>query len=95
MPETVAPPVAKLSLDATRKAATVSASPLALHSLQPRYIGKLEAEGVIQRQGGRFHARQERVAYLRYLRPRAEQSPRRRGRGCSRRGQTEHAAGCA
>ena len=32
------------------------------------YIGKLEAEGVIQRQGGGFPLDQNRVAYLRYLR---------------------------
>ena len=40
------------------------------------YIGKLEAEGVIQRQGGGFPLDQSRVAYLRYLRRERQQSPR-------------------
>ena len=33
-----------------------------------QYIGKLEADGVIQRQGDGFLLDQSRVAYLRYLR---------------------------
>jgi hypothetical protein len=41
--------------------------------LQP-YIGKLEAEGVIQRPGGGFLLDQNRVAYLRYLRRERRQS---------------------
>jgi len=41
--------------------------------LQP-YIGKLEAEGVIQRPGGGFLLDQNRVAYLRYLRRESRQS---------------------
>jgi hypothetical protein len=58
-------------------AATVSASALALHSIAPRtYIGKLEADGVIQRQGDGFPLDQSRVAYLRYLRRERRQSPR-------------------
>jgi hypothetical protein len=73
MPETVAVdrlPVAK-------GAATVSASALALHLDCTRtYIGKLEAEGVVQRQGDGFLLDQSRVAYLRYLRHERRQSPR-------------------
>src|SRR5215475_4158098 len=71
MPQTIAvdrPPVA-------RGAATVSASALALH-LDCRYIGKLEPEGVIQRQGDGFPLDQSRVAYLRYLRREHQRSPR-------------------
>jgi hypothetical protein len=40
------------------------------------YIGKLEAEGVVQRQGDGFPLDQSRVAYLRYLRRERQQSPR-------------------
>ena len=72
MPETVTndPTVAKV-------AATVSASALALHlDCSRTYIGKLEAEGVIQRQGDGFPLDQSRVAYLRYLRRERQQSPR-------------------
>jgi hypothetical protein len=57
--------------------ATVSASTLALHlDCRRNYIGKLEAEGVIQRQGDGFSLDQSRVAYLRYLRRERQQSPR-------------------
>jgi hypothetical protein len=53
----------------SRKPATVSASALALHlDCSRTYIGKLDAEGVIQRQGDGFPLDQSRVAYLRYLR---------------------------
>ena len=73
MPETVTddhPPAA-------HGAATVSASALAQHLDCTRtYIGKLEAEGVIQRQGNGFPLDQSRVAYLRYLRRERRQSPR-------------------
>jgi hypothetical protein len=73
MPETVTvegPPVAK-------GAVTISASALALHlDCSRAYIGKLEAEGVIQRHGGGFPLDQSRVAYLRYLRRERRQSPR-------------------
>ena len=73
MPETVTvdgPPVAN-------EAATVSASALALHlDCSRAYIGKLEAEGVIQRQGDGFPLDQSRVAYLRYLRREHQRSPR-------------------
>ena len=59
------------------KPATVSASALALHlDCSRTYIGKLEAEGVIQRQGDGFPLDQSRVAYLRYLRRERQQSPR-------------------
>jgi phage terminase Nu1 subunit (DNA packaging protein) len=56
---------------------TVSASALALHLDCSRpYVGKLEAEGVVQRQVGGFPLDQSRVAYLRYLRRERQQSPR-------------------
>ena len=58
---------------------TVSASALALHlDCSRTYVGKLEAEGVIQRQGDGFPLDQSRVAYLRYLRRERRQSPRGR-----------------
>ena len=61
----------------SRKAATVSASALALHlGCSRAYIGKLEAEGVIERQGDGFPLDQSRVGYLRYLRRERRQSPR-------------------
>jgi hypothetical protein len=73
MPETDAvdrPPVATGS-------ATVSASALAVHlDCSRAYIGKLEAEGVVQRQDDGFRLDQSRVAYLRYLRRERKQSPR-------------------
>jgi hypothetical protein len=73
MPETASvddPPIAK-------RAATVSASALAQHlDCSRTYIGKLEAEGVIQRQGDGFPLDQSRVSYLRYLRRERRQSPR-------------------
>jgi hypothetical protein len=57
--------------------ATVSASALALHlDCSRTYIGRLEAEGVIQRQGDGFPLDQSRVAYLRYLRREHRRSPR-------------------
>jgi hypothetical protein len=64
------PSVAKaVSRPRSRKPATVSPSAMALHlDCSRSYIGKLEAEGVIQRQGGGFPLHQSRVAYLRYLR---------------------------
>jgi len=40
------------------------------------YIGKLEADGVIQRQGDGFPLDQSRIAYLRYLRRDNRRSPR-------------------
>src|SRR6476619_3968616 len=61
----------------SRKPATVSASALALHlDCSRTYIGKLEAEGVIQRPVGGFPLDRSRVAYLRYLRREKRQSPR-------------------
>jgi hypothetical protein len=59
----------------SRKPATVSASALAILDYSRTYIGKLEAEGVIQRQGDGFPLDQSRIAYLRYLR-RERQHPR-------------------
>src|SRR4029077_19809347 len=81
MTDTVAndrPPVAKpVSRPRSRKPATVSASAVAQHlDCSRTYIGKLEAEGVIQRQGDGFPLDQSRVAYLRYLRRERQQSPR-------------------
>jgi hypothetical protein len=50
---------------------------LALHlDCSRAYIGKLEAEGVIQRQGDGFPLDQSRVAYLRHLRREHRRSPR-------------------
>ena len=58
------------------KTDAVSASALALHLDCTRtYIGKLEAEGVIQRQSSGFPLDQSRAAYLRYLRRERQQSP--------------------
>ena len=61
----------------SRKPAIVSASALALHlDCSRTYIGKLEAEGVLQRQSDGFPLDQSRVAYLRYLRRERRHSPR-------------------
>src|SRR5258707_1742746 len=81
MAETVSidrPSVAKpVSRPRSRKPAIVSASALALHlDCSRTYIGKLEAEGVIQRQGDGFPLDQSRVAYLRFLRREHRHSPR-------------------
>jgi len=58
---------------------TVSATALAEHlDCSRTYIGKLEAEGVIQRQGDGFPVDQSPVAYVRYLR--RERSNRRAAR---------------
>jgi phage terminase Nu1 subunit (DNA packaging protein) len=72
------PPVARpASRQRPRQPATVNASALARHlDCSRAYIGKLEAEGVIQRQGGGFPLDQSRVAYLQYLRRERRQSPR-------------------
>jgi hypothetical protein len=60
-----------------RKPGTVSASTLALHlDCSRTYIGKLEAEGVIQRQDDGFPLDLSRVAYLRYFRRERQRSPR-------------------
>ena len=79
MTETVSndrPPVAK-PVSRPRSRRPVSASALALHlDCSRAYVGKLEAEGVIQRQGGGFPLDPSRVAYLRYLRRERRQSPR-------------------
>ena len=81
MTETVGfdrPSVAKpVSRRRSAKPATVSASALAQHlDCSRTYIGKLEADGVIQQQGNGFPLDQSRVAYLRYLRRERRQSPR-------------------
>ena len=72
------PSIAKpVSRPRSRKPAIVSASALALHlDCSRTYIGKLEAEGVNQRQCDGFPLDQSRVAYLRYLRRERRQSPR-------------------
>jgi hypothetical protein len=75
----------------SRKPATVSASALALHlDCSRAYIGKLEAEGVIQRQGDGFPLDRSRVAYLRFLRREHKRSPRTEA--CPRRGQDRDVA---
>jgi hypothetical protein len=77
MTETVAPFAKPVPRPRSRRSATVSASALALHlDCSRAYIGKLEAEGVIQRQGDGFPLDQSRVAYLRCLRRERRQSPR-------------------
>jgi hypothetical protein len=73
MPETVTVDGATVA----KTTATVNALALALHlDCSRAYIGKLEAEGVIQRQGDGFPLDQSRVAYLRYLRREHRRSPR-------------------
>ena len=69
------PPTAKATVSRRRSAkpATVGASALALHlDCSRTYIGKLEAEGVIQRQDALDQSR----GHLRYLRRERQQSPR-------------------
>lgn len=74
------PPVAKeatVSRPGSTKHATVSASALAQHlDCSRTYIQKLEAEGVLHRDGGGFDLDASRIAYLRYLRRERHQSPR-------------------
>jgi hypothetical protein len=70
MPETVSSDGSSFAKPVSRrrsaKAATVSASVLAQHvDCSRTYVGKLEANGVIQRQGDGFPLDQCRVAYLR------------------------------
>ena len=61
---------------AIQKPATGQRVGLALHlDCSRTYIGKLEAEGVIQRQGDGFPLDQSRVCYQRYLRRERRQSP--------------------
>jgi len=81
MTETVAidrPPAAKpVSRPRSAKPATVSASALALHlDCSRTYIGKLEAEGVIQRQGD-GSARRTGVPSLHRSRPSRRDESRR------------------
>jgi hypothetical protein len=76
---TIGRPSATKSVPRPRSAkpATVSASALALHlDCSRTYIGKFEAEGVIQRHGSGFPLDQSRAAYLRFLRRERRQSPR-------------------
>ena len=62
---------------AAKGAATVSASALAAHlDCSRAYVGKLEADGVIQRQGDGFDLDAARVAYLRFLRRERQRSSR-------------------
>jgi hypothetical protein len=72
------PPVAEpVSRRRSAKPATISASALAQHlDCSRTYIGKLEADGVIQRQGDGFPLDRSRVDYLRYLRREHWRSPR-------------------
>jgi hypothetical protein len=74
----IARPPPSLSLDRDPESPRPSsASALAAHlDCSRTYVGKLEAEGVIQRQGDGFPLDQSRVAYLRYLRRERQQSPR-------------------
>src|SRR5258708_40144655 len=61
----------------SKKPATVSASALAQHlDCSRTHVGKLEAGGVIQRQGDGFPLDQSRVAHLRYLRREHRRLPR-------------------
>jgi hypothetical protein len=79
MAETVTNPRPPAAVSRSRSArpATVSATALALHLDCGRtYIHKLEAEGVIARQGDGFPLDASRVAYLRFLRRERRQSPR-------------------
>jgi len=61
------PPIAKpVSRRRSVRPATVSASALALHfDCSRTYIGKLEVDGVIQRQGDCYLLDQSCVAYIR------------------------------
>jgi hypothetical protein len=62
--DTVVSVAKSVSRPRSRKPATVSASALALQlDCSRTYIGKLEAEGVIQRQGDGFPLDQSRIAY--------------------------------
>ena len=68
----------------------MSASALALHlDCSRTYIGKLEADGVIQRQGEGFPLDQSRVAYLRHLRRERQQSPRNEADAAHAKAKTE------
>jgi hypothetical protein len=72
------------------KPATAGASALALHlDCSRTYIDKLEAEGVIRRQGDGFPLDQSRVAYLRYLRRERRQSPRTQADAAHTKAKTE------
>jgi hypothetical protein len=74
------PPIAKAAVPRrrSRKPATVSASALALHlDCSRTYIGRLEAEGVIERRDdGRFDQDQCRAKYISHLKEERKRSPR-------------------
>ncbi|MET4518987.1 hypothetical protein [Bradyrhizobium sp. I1.7.5] len=72
------PSIAKtVSQSRSGKPARVSASAPALHlDCSRTYIGKLEAESVVHRQGDGFPLDQSRVAYLRHLRREHRRPPR-------------------
>jgi hypothetical protein len=77
MTETIAHAAKPVPRPRSGKPTTVSAMALARHlDCSRTYIGKLEAEGVIQRQGGGFPLDQSCIAYLQYLRRERRQSPR-------------------
>jgi hypothetical protein len=68
----------------------VGASALAQHlDCSQTYIGKLEAEGVIERQGDGFPLDKSRVAYLRYLRREHRRSPRKEADAAHAKAKTE------
>ena len=70
----IARPSPSLSLDRDPESPQPSGVGISAASRLQPYIGKLEAEGVIQRPGGGFLLDQNRVAYLRYLRRESRQS---------------------
>jgi hypothetical protein len=66
MTGTVAPVAKPLPRPRSRKPVPVRASALPLHlDCSRAYLGKLEADGVVQRQGDGFPLDPSRVAYLR------------------------------
>jgi hypothetical protein len=77
MTETVAPVAKPDSRLRSRRSATVSASALAQHLDCTRaYVGKPEAEDVIQRQGDGFPLDASRTRYIRFLRTERARSPK-------------------
>ncbi len=90
------PPAARAAVSRPRsaKTATVSASALAHHfDCSRTYIGKLEAEGVIQRQGDGFPLDRSRVALPATLAARAAAVTARGGRRGARQGKDRTATG--
>lgn len=73
----LAKPVAAVSRPRSTKPATVSASALARHlDCSRQYLTKLEADGVIRREGDGFNLDAARTSYIRHLRRERQQSPR-------------------